>query len=374
MKKATSLLIALAMTATATATLAACEEHEHVYDTSQFIADEDYHWYACQEPACQMRGAMDAHNFEKTANGLSLVCTVCGKTVAANTAGEHDHVAAEEWTQGSNYHWHACEVSGCTERIDEQEHYFADPVIVQSANMIRRTYTCETCGYEKIEETEIDSVIDGEASWDQAFSNLEMVNFSMYVRFYRAGALEHTNHCRVTETSVYYNIEGFTEFYSVQNDDETTYTTYYRDSSRNPFSLLDNTTDAYLVSAQTETMLKISYESYFDLFEYDETLGAYVYDGTVETVAYLPDGTPYPEQMYCYNNVVKVADGKISYIECDYYFEGDFEYMGEGDRASFVYYDIGMTSVTIPLDVIENAIADDGVIGRDYIERDDYEE
>ena len=221
MKKATSLLIALAMTATV-ATLTACEEHEHVYDTTQFVSDEDFHWYACQEPSCQMRGAMDAHNFEETANGLSLICTVCGKTVAANTAGDHEHSAKTEWTQGSNYHWHACETTGCTERLDEEEHYFGDPEIIQSADMIRRIYTCETGEYEKVEETEIDSVIDGEASWDQAFSNLDMVNFSMYVRFYRAGELEHTNHCKITETSAYYHIQGATEFYTAQNDDETT--------------------------------------------------------------------------------------------------------------------------------------------------------
>ena len=370
MKKATSLLIAFAMTATAAATLTACEEHEHVYDTTQFVSDEDFHWYACQEPACQMRGAIDAHNFVETANGLSLVCTMCGKTVAANTAGDHEHSAAEEWTQGSNYHWHACEVTGCTERLDEQAHRFGDPKITQSADMIRRTYTCEVCEYEKIEETEIDSVIEGEASWDQAFSNLELVNFSGYVYFYHAGKLTRTNHCRVTETSAYYHIEGYREFYTTQNDDETTYTTYYRENKTSPFSLLDNNTDAYLQAVKTEAMLKISYESYFDLFEYDEALGAYVYDGAVETAAYRSDGTPYSRQMYCYNNVIKVADGKITYIQCDYYFEGDLDDMEEGDRKSFIYYDIGMTTVTVPLEVSENAIADDGVIGKDYIEPD----
>jgi hypothetical protein len=377
MKKATSLLIALAMTTTAMATLTACEEHEHVYDTTQFIADEDYHWYACEEPSCQMRGAMDAHDFEKTANGLSLVCTVCGKTIDANTAGDHEHSAAEEWTQGSNYHWHACEVAGCTERIDEQEHYFGDPVIIQSANMIRRTYTCETCGYEKIEETEIDSVIDGEASWDQAFSNLEMINFSMYVYFYENDQVVNTNHCRITETSAYYHIEDFREFYTTQKDDGT-YSTYYRLNPETPFALLDNDTDAYLKAAQNETMLKISYESHFDSFTYDESLGAYVYDGVVAATAYYPDGITF-DTIYCYNNVVKVADGEITYIACDYYFNyTDDEDMREPEDMSipehrshsFVYYDIGMTSITIPLEVIENAIPDNGEIGRDYINGD----
>lgn len=367
MKKATSLLLALAITTTM-ATLTACEEHEHVYDTTKFVSDEDFHWYACQEQACQARGAMDAHNFEKTANGLSLVCTICGKTVEANTAGDHEHVAKSEWTQGSNYHWHACETAGCTERLDQEEHYFGDPKISQSANLIRRTYTCETCAYEKIEETEIDSVIDGEASWDQAFSNLELVNFSMFVYFYEAGEVAHTNHCRVTETSAYYHIQDYTEFYTTQNDDQTTYTTYYREHKESPFYLLDDTSNSYLVAAQTETIIKISYENYFDLFEYNEALGSYVYDGTVETIAYYPDGTPYPRQMYCYNNVIKVADGKISYIECDYYFEGDWEYNQDGNKASFIYYDIGMTTVTVPLEVKKNALPDDGTIGRDYVE------
>ena len=363
--KKSFLFLMTSLAATTAAAFAACN-HEHVFDDSTWQADDDYHWHACEQSLCTEQGDKEAHDFVLSEDGTKLVCSVCDKQVVANTAGPHEHVPQTTLTNNNNFHWYACQTEGCTERLGVAEHYFSAPVIEQTSDLIRRTYTCEVCNYQKVETTTIDSIVKDEASWDQAFTNLELINFSMDVRFYEDGQLENTNHCEITETSAYYNLgEGAFEFYTTQNADKSTYTTYVREIyNHTPFMHLNDTSNRFLVGAQKETILKFSYETYYELFEYDEDLGAYVYDGEIQTFAYLPDGTPYDGEMYCYNNVVKVADGKITYIDCDYYFVDEWTESEEYDKTrykqSFTYYNIGMTTVTVPLNVINNTIPDDG--------------
>ena len=65
------------------------------------------------------------------------------------------------------------------------------------------------------------------------------------------------------------------------------------------------------------------------------------------------DGTPVEEKMTCFNCMVKVADGKITHIEAEYYLgdekDADYEY-------SFCYYNIGMTEVIVPQSVKDTTV------------------
>lgn len=343
MKRILSLVLTLCLLTATLLTLGACDEHEHVYETA-WSFDEDYHWHACESEKCSSRQDQAAHTL--VSEESAYVCE-CGYRVEI-TVPDHTHTYAEELTHNENFHWYPCTYEDCPERSESEEHTFADPVIEQTKDTITRTYTCTACGYEKTDVTEIESVIDGEAAWNSAFDNLQFLNFSMYVYFYYEDST-HTNYCRVTENSAYYRIEDSTEFYTVRNDDGTCSTYAYRYDVEN-YVLLEDTSDTYLVGAQTETVVKISYVNYFDLFTYDEATGSYRYDGEIEATYYDFDGS---EQgtLHCINNEIKVANGQITYIACDYDFSSD----GAFDQ-SFIYFDIGLTEVTIPQEIIDTAI------------------
>lgn len=370
MKRILNLLFATVAAFAVCLTLGSCDnDHTHKYKT-EWSNDEDFHWYACESDGCTSQSQKAEHTFEEDADadGKAInVCTVCGYVSnLVNTAGPHDHVYETELTAGANFHWYACTTEGCTERRDREEHDFAMPEIIQEANAIKRIYTCSLCGYEKTETTVISSVVEGEVSWTQAFENLELVNFDMDVYMTFKDGTQH-NHCITTENGVYYQIPGFREFYSVKNADGTC-TTYAREvteygndlTDSDPFYKLSDTSDKYLKQAQTETVLAVSFADNYDKFTYDEEKGAYVCATPIKTTAYMADGTPLPHDMYCYNNVVKVADGKISYISADYYFVASdgTRSDADGSKASFIYANIGLCTVTVPKSVSENAISD----------------
>lgn len=367
MKKTLNYLLVLATVLAACLCLGSCDNHTHSYK-QDWSSDEDFHWHACESNDCSSKSEKAEHSFEEDsdADGNAVnVCSVCGYvSTLVNTAGPHDHVYETEYTAGANFHWYACTTEGCTERKDRNEHDFAMPEIIQEANAIKRVYTCSLCGYEKTETTVISSVVEGEASWTQAFENLELVNFEMDVYMTFENETQH-NHCITTEDGVYYHIPGAREFYSVKNSDGT-YTTYAREaksaelSDSDPFYKLTDTSDKYLKQAQTETILLVSFADNYDKFTYDEAKGAYVCADPIPTTPRLADGTPYPQQMYCFNNVVKVADGKISYIYSEYYFvyPNGTTSKDEGVKASFTYANIGMCKVTVPKIVSENAVSD----------------
>lgn len=368
-KKITRILISVCACLATTSLLVACDSfHQHEFSET-WSYNEDVHWHDCTSIACPTQSDKALHTFKERIDrdgNKVKTCTVCGMETVSVFVPEHEHVYKTEWAGNDDYHWHDCETKNCDERGDWAQHTYGEPVVEQDGKVIRRTYTCAECEYEKIDEIEIETVVKDETSWDNAFTNLEMLNFSMEVHFPEGNV----NFCTVTETSAYYHIEGGTEFYTYKNEDGTC-TTYFRLRETMPFILLEDTSDTYLVGAQTETVIKISFENYYQNFVYDEEQGAYLYDDLLETTAYYFDGEPYGDQMYCFDNVVKVVDGEISYISCSYYFDDYFDYNdSESDEESdfdyreqecpwFVYYNIGMTTMVIPDEVIENAISEE---------------
>ena len=98
-------------------------------------------------------------------------------------------------------------------------------------------------------------------------------------------------------------------------------------------------------------MLEID-DSLFEKFTYDETTGAYSSSEEIVADAYDNDGTVYM-QIYCFNSVVKVSNGKILSIHSDYRFDEPQTY----GSYRFVYNNIGIAEVSIPQYVIDEANA-----------------
>ena len=354
MKKILSVLCLLALMATL---LVSCEkDHDHVFDKNKWAKDSDYHWHPCTaEDDCSAMGDKEEHDFEVTLdeNGnLVNVCTVCGaRNSKVSTAPEHEHTFAAEYQSSENFHWFPCTVEGCYEMDGKSEHVYGNPEVTYADKKITTKYICVDCGYEKVEEQEVKTEVDNAVSWNEAFKNFKLTNFSMIVEHKYSSGNTHQNHCIVTDNAAYYCIPGSREFYTVKNADGTC-STYGRHGSESVFAKMEDTSDSYLVGAQTETVLQISFEDNFDKFTYDKATASYVYEGEITSKYYAFDGTLYGD-LICYDNVVKITDGKISYIEAKYYFPSDSEESRANDTASFVYYNIGVSEVEIPVAVIE---------------------
>ena len=357
MKKFLSVICLLAMMLTM---LASCEEHEHIFDTDEWEADDDYHWHACTAvDGCPEVEDKEEHEFEVVENKKGKLvnqCKVCGETNDdVPSAPEHEHTFSDKLTGGDNYHWYACTVEGCYEKKDKNEHAFGNPEVTYADNKITTKYVCVDCAFEKIEEQVVKTEVDNALSWDDAFKNFKLTNFTMDVIFeYTSQNENHTNHCVVTEKDAYYCIPDSNEFYTFTNEDGT-YTTYKRRGSNDPFVLLKDKSSTYLVGAQTETVIQVSFEENFEKFTYDEKTASYVCADVIEAICYDFDGNVL-DTLYCYDNVVKLVDGKISYIGASYYFEEDEL---EDSSKSFKYYNIGISAVEVPQSVIENAISEE---------------
>ncbi len=348
MKKLISIICLLAMTLTM---FASCNDHEHKFASEKWASDSDYHWHPCEaKDGCKEKGSKTEHTFapsvDKEGKPVNK-CTVCGATNdKVSTAPEHECAFADKYQYSENFHWYPCTQEGCYETSGKAEHAYGNPDVTYADGKIITKHTCVDCGYEKVNEEKVDTVVDNAVSWNEMFKNFKLTNFSMKVFLSST-----TNHCIVTENSAYYHIEGSTEFYTVRNADNTC-TTYYKYDGG--FKKLDNTSDEYLVGAQTETVIQVSFEENFEKFTYDLETASYVCAEEIECTYYDFDGNV-EGTLICYDSVVKITDGKISYIESKYY-EKDHDRNGY----SFIYYNIGISSVTIPQEVINSAVSNGG--------------
>ncbi len=111
-----------------------------------------------------------------------------------------------------------------------------------------------------------------------------------------------------------------------------------------------------LSSFKREAILEIKYVDQFDKFTYNAETGEYTCADVIECLAYgYGGGGSISQTLYCYNNVVKVADGKISHIQCDYYVDSETKDDETRMQMSFIYYNIGMAELEIPEDVKNTA-------------------
>lgn len=329
----------------------ACEAHTHEFDDA-WSNDADYHWHACEAiDGCPETSEKAAHDFEVTfdeeGNPINK-CKVCDYyNDKVSTADPHEHVFADAYAKSENYHWYQCTVECCFETKDKAEHLFSNPEIVYEDSKMTITRTCLECGYESIETQNVKTEVDNALSWDEAFKQFKLVNFTMDVNFKSSGQT-HVNHCVITEDSAYYCIPSAREFYCARNPDGTC-DTYYKEgttagNNEYPFSKLDSTSDDYLLNAQRETVIQVSFEENFDKFTYDEATATYVCAEAIEAICTSFDGSM-NRTLYCYNNVVTIVDGRITTISADYYFfESELDY----ETKSFSYYNVGMSEVNIP--------------------------
>lgn len=246
------------------------------------------------------------------------------------------------------------------EGLDGGEHAFGNPEISYSDNSIKMVFTCVNCGHVKKVTQKVDSKVEDDVEWDNVFEGFKLTNFTMNVHWEDEDGDTQDNHCIVTENAVYYHIPGSVEYYAVRSADGSCiayvsmYNYDYETGNRTKMPFIKGTGEAaeqLLVGAQYETVLQISFAENFSKFTYDAASATY--SSTEEIAAnFLDEDGSVLGQLYCFNSKVKVVNGEIYYISSDYTFHEEYE---ENDSYSFEYANIGVSSVTIPQEVIDGA-------------------
>ena len=111
--------------------------------------DETNHWHYCTVPGCTEKMDIAEHTFgdgELIDHKMVYVCSGCGY----NKEVVLDHKFDTAWGNDETNHWHNCTIAGCTEKDNLGEHTFDAGKVVNH----QMVYTCSDCGYEKFERLE----------------------------------------------------------------------------------------------------------------------------------------------------------------------------------------------------------------------------
>lgn len=276
------------------------------------------------------------------------ILTACFVFSSCNNA--HVHSYSKEWSSNETSHWYACNGDNCSAEIEKAEHDFKD-ADGKTAKI------CKICGYES---TVSSSITGSESAWNDAFNNFELVNYDMRVRL-GAGKddIYAENHCIITDSTVYYNLDGDVTFYTKRLEDGS-FVTYKKNSRRGEtqFTKLNDTSDGYFTSAKSESFIPVSdFASYYSLFTYDASQGAYICDSEIAINVTVSEKE---YEMICYDIVIKITEGKITDISASYYAKNaDGEVDGSFNYYEFMYCNIGSCTLDIPQEVIDSAIAVD---------------
>lgn len=349
MKKLFSILCLLSLLIVA---LVSCDtpgdSHEHDFD-DKWTSDEDYHWYACTVEGCKEKEKRAEHELVKETNDDGdpiWLCEVCGfEKERKNSAPEHEHEFDDEYSTSSNFHWYACNVEGCSEQNSKSEHQFGSPEITYADSTLTYTYTCVDCGYEKTETESVEAEVDDSVEWDGVFEEFKPTNFTLTINLDD----DYVNYIVVDENGLYISGGGRNEMYII--NDNGTWSAYVKNYDA-PFMKQEASPAEiaeYYTTLVREAVLQVSFADNFDKFVFNEQTGAYLAEETIEAIAYDDEGEPMAT-LYCSNSQVKIANGKIISLSADYY-------ISEGDDYSFIYENIGSSSVKVPQWVIDEANA-----------------
>ncbi len=343
------------------------EENSHVCKfVEKFSYDEQNHWRKCEIEGCEKVSEKAPHAFAygKDDDGNDVMSCACGYAVKSDKSHEHSYGETAKYNE--KYHWYDCSDANCKIKKGYAEHTFGNPEETFGETSITRVYTCTICAFSKTETITVDSVVDDARVWYDVFENIDRDNYSMIITFKEANEkgeeyVVGTNEACVTENGMYLSwASGLNEYYL--KNDEGKFDRYYK--YRNEGWSLTENADAYYKDLHEQTKLSFSFKEDFQKFSFNKENGTYVCADEIETTNYgYEDGQKVVLcKVICSNLVVKVADGKLVYIEADYYIiDESSEEAGTATTPAtkpaalnhFKYYNIGSSEVSLPKDVLD---------------------
>lgn len=284
----------------------------------------------------------------------------------------HEHTFKAEWSCDEDCHWKACETDGCIEKSEQADHHFMQETS-HGADYIETVYTCDVCAYTYTDRLTVDTVVPDEKTWIDAFNDLDYTNYTVHAKFGDEGNT-YDNKVEISESAAHYLIGGYFqdspvgadeyyvlgEYYTILQTDGS-YNTYIREENAEKFNLLNDHSNLWYVNARMQSLLALKYDGHYEDFVYNEEKGTYFCPTVIETEYYPdPEDPDFREDMYCTNVEIKVANGAIIYVASDYVADFDGEPTAEDFASKLLYDNIGLTVVTLPSGVAENALPDDG--------------
>jgi len=358
MKRVISLIVALLSATIFAFSFTACGDHVCEF-SDKWSYDGETHWHACKDEKCDKISDEDAHVFTESTdeNGaVTYSCSVCGYSVTDDNS--HEHTYGDVYEKDEVSHYLACKTEGCQIKKDYKKHTFGNPEETFTDNSITRKYVCTICGYEKVVTITAESVVESGEKWNLLFENVSYLNYSVVVDFTNSTG-EYHNEAHVTENGLYAFMSDEGEGYMLKNE-QGTFDNYIKFTDEK-WTLSDNKSDSGYKNITTQVALRYNFKDNFDKFTYNGKDGFYTCAENIETASYAigSSGTPVKIGMIvCSNIKVRVADGKLNYIEADYV-EGTREpgwgVKDDSLEGHFKYYNIGSTEVAITAEVLKEA-------------------
>ena len=200
-----------------------------------------------------------------------------------------------------------------------------------------------------------------EQGWRNAFSTMEYSNLTMIINTQNNGEEElETNKIYISEDGMYVSkANGAYLGYYMKNQDGTFDNYAYFEEEQTNFAAARQWTKLYNDSSlyydfEVEELWVFDFSESFDAFVYDEAKDAYVCDKEISSSIFVMcEGEKYPiSEITVKSAEITISDGKLVKINCNFTMEN---HAGVCD-VSVSIYDIGTTVVSVPADVLENAV------------------
>jgi len=359
MKKVVCLIVALLSATIFAFALTACGEHTCEF-SDKWSYDGEKHWRACTNEKCVNISEEDFHDLTETTdeNGaVTFSCSVCGYSVTDDKS--HEHTYGDVYEKNDKSHYLACKTEGCQIKKDYKRHTFGNPEETFTDKSITRKYVCTICGYEKTVTIDAESVIESAEKWNLLFENVKYKNYSLVIDYTYGGTGKVHNEAYITENGAYIKMSGFEEEAYMIKNEQGTFDNYGKGED-NKWVLLDNKSDFAYKDICAQTELRYNFKDDFDKFSYNSEDGVYYCAEEVETENYRVKSSGELEEigtLICSNVKIRVADGKLIYIEADYVV-GEIK-IGQATKDNslkghFKYYNVGSTEVTLAAEVLKD--------------------
>lgn len=111
----------------------------HDYTGQPYLSSAEGHWQLCKREGCGHPSLIENHTGGTATCTEQKICEVC-QTKYGDPLG---HAPATEWTKDETGHWHTCQNTGCTKKLD-----LADHIPDRKAADYENPVLCTECGYE----------------------------------------------------------------------------------------------------------------------------------------------------------------------------------------------------------------------------------
>ena len=259
---------------------------------------------------------------------------------------EHKHLFDDQYQYENDKHWIKCSIKGCNEIISKDYHNFtiSDTKIVD--NLVTIEKRCLVCEYVETEQYYSNNIIESNEEWNSIFDSFKLTNYTMNVHIDYSDSKD-CNTCFITEDGVKVIYNNVTEMYSIKQEDNTYYN-YLYDEYEDKWYLSDDTSSNRYDGMIEESTLHFMLTDSFDKFKYDEETGSYKCSSKI-TAWYYFDGEK--QEIVLCNVEIIIIDGKVYSILSDYLLTGETV-----PTCRLEYFDIEETVVTVPDEIIENAV------------------